>query len=91
MNKVLRLVLFCLTLLIALPALAQEIQVKGRVIDEKGEAIIGAAVKVKESTKGALTDLDGNSPYRLLARAISSSPSWASRARPSISRRASSL
>ena len=60
MNKVLRLVLFCLTLLIALPALAQEIQVKGRVIDEKGEAVIGAAVKVKESTKGAFTDLDGN-------------------------------
>ena len=60
MNKVLRLVLFCLTLMIALPALAQEIQVKGRVIDEKGEAVIGAAVKVKESTKGALTDLDGN-------------------------------
>ena len=60
MNKVLRLVLFCLTLLIALPALAQEIQVKGRVIDEKGEAVIGAAVKVKESAKGALTDLDGN-------------------------------
>ena len=60
MNKVLRLVLLCLTLMIALPALAQEIQVKGRVIDEKGEAVIGAAVKVKESTKGALTDLDGN-------------------------------
>ena len=60
MNKVLHLVLLCLTLMIALPALAQEIQVKGRVIDEKGEAVIGAAVKVKESTKGALTDLDGN-------------------------------
>ena len=60
MNKVLRLVLLCLTLMIALPALAQELQVKGRVIDEKGEAVIGAAVKVKESTKGALTDLDGN-------------------------------
>lgn len=60
MNKVLRLTLLALTLLVSLPAMAQDILVKGRILDEKGETIIGAAVKVKESTKGAVTDMDGN-------------------------------
>lgn len=33
--------------------------VKGTVIDEKGEAVIGALVKVVNSSVGAITDLDG--------------------------------
>lgn len=35
-------------------------KLKGRVVDEKGEPIIGATVKVKGSSEGTITDLDGN-------------------------------
>lgn len=34
--------------------------VKGVVLDEKGEAIIGASITVKGSTIGTVTDIDGN-------------------------------
>ena len=42
-------------------ASAQKAQtLKGVVIDENGEPIIGAAVFVVETNSGAVTDLDGN-------------------------------
>lgn len=59
MSKILRQTLLPLMLCMGLPALAQEISVKGVVLDEKGEAVIGAAVKVKETAKGTITDLNG--------------------------------
>lgn len=34
--------------------------VKGTVTDQNGEAVIGATVKVKNSSQGTVTDLDGN-------------------------------
>lgn len=34
--------------------------IKGKVVDDNGEAIIGASVKVVGTTNGAVTDLDGN-------------------------------
>lgn len=34
--------------------------VKGKVLDDNGEPIIGASVKVVGTTNGAVTDLDGN-------------------------------
>lgn len=33
---------------------------KGRIIDPTGEAVIGANVKVQNSTEGTITDMDGN-------------------------------
>ena len=45
--------------LFPLGAMAQSI-VKGTVIDEAGEPIIGATVKVEGSNAGAITDFDGN-------------------------------
>lgn len=39
---------------------SQTIKVKGHVVDEKGEPLIGATVKVKNSKEGGVTDLDGN-------------------------------
>ncbi len=40
---------------------AQQAQsVKGTVVDENGEAIIGASIKVVGTTNGVITDLDGN-------------------------------
>ena len=36
------------------------IKIKGKVTDEKGEALIGVSVLVKGTNKGASTDIDGN-------------------------------
>ncbi len=45
-------------------ALAQS-TIKGKVLDSKGEAIIGAAVLVPGTTTGAVTDIDGNFEIRV--------------------------
>ena len=41
-------------------AFAQQGAVKGKVLDEQGEPIIGANVVEKGTTNGSITDLDGN-------------------------------
>ena len=41
-------------------AFAQQQTLKGVVIDENGEPVIGAAVFVVETNKGEITDIDGN-------------------------------
>ena len=41
-------------------AFAQQGAVKGKVLDEQGEPIIGANVVEKGTTNGTITDLDGN-------------------------------
>lgn len=38
----------------------ETIKVKGQVVDQDGEPLIGATVKVKGAATGAVTDLDGN-------------------------------
>ena len=38
----------------------QKISVKGMVVDEHGEPVIGASIVVKGTTQGVLTDVDGN-------------------------------
>ncbi len=40
-------------------AVAQNVSVKGTVFDENSEPVIGATVRVKGSTDGAISDLDG--------------------------------
>ena len=54
----------CMSLVMAwisLPALAQNKTIKGTVVDEKGEPIIGASVRLNDqSGVGVITDLDGN-------------------------------
>ena len=46
------------------PAMAsvaqQTIKVSGQVVDQGGEPLIGATVKVKGATSGSITDFDGN-------------------------------
>jgi len=53
----------CLSLVMAIfamPALAQDKTIKGTVVDENGEPIIGASVTAKGATsKGTVTDLNG--------------------------------
>lgn len=41
-------------------AQSQNISVKGQVVDPSGEPLIGASIKVKGTTNGTVTDLDGN-------------------------------
>lgn len=38
----------------------QQLTLSGRVIDEKGEPVIGASVVIRESNLGTITDIDGN-------------------------------
>ena len=65
MKAILRLTYFCLALLfLAAPAWAQDVQVKGQVVDNKGEAVIGASVRVKETSKGVITDINGHFALR---------------------------
>ena len=48
-------------LAVALTAAAQEkVKITGTVVDEKGEALMGATVKVPNQPGGSITDLDGN-------------------------------
>ncbi len=60
-NKLLKKYISLLVLLFTLNSLAQTIQVKGLVVDENEEPVIGATVLVKDkSTIGTITDVDGN-------------------------------
>ncbi|MDO4190605.1 MAG: TonB-dependent receptor [Bacteroidales bacterium] len=52
-------ILILLSLLISV-ATAQAQTVRGKVTDTKGEAIIGATLKWKDTNMGAVSDLDGN-------------------------------
>ena len=47
-------------LFLSASAFAQQITVKGHVVDETGEPVIGASVKVVGGKTGAVTDIDGN-------------------------------
>lgn len=51
--------LFILLLLSPLGALAQQKMIKGQVVDERGEAVIGASVMIKGGKGGTITDIDG--------------------------------
>ena len=46
--------------LLAMGVFAQNKQISGVVVDEKGEPVIGASVQVKGTTNGTITDFDGN-------------------------------
>jgi Outer membrane receptor proteins, mostly Fe transport len=45
---------------VSLAAMAQNITIKGKVTDSKGEAVINASIMVQGTTNGTVTDLDGN-------------------------------
>ena len=49
-----------LAMLLSLPVLAQNAQIKGTVKDTKGEAVIGASIFVKGTQTGTASDLDGS-------------------------------
>ena len=51
-----------LAALLLMPGLsfAQNLRVEGKVLDEQGEALIGAGVVIQGTRTGTITDLDGN-------------------------------
>ena len=53
------LAIFVLSLTTALTALAQNVTVTGRVVDEQDQPVIGAGVMQKGTTNGVSTDIDG--------------------------------
>lgn len=57
----------CLSVLIFAGATAQAQNISGKVTDQNGEPLIGAAVQVKGTLTGTVTDIDGK--YSILANA----------------------
>ena len=47
-------------MLMPLEVSAQQMSIKGQVTDESGEPVIGAGVTLKGTTRGTITDIDGN-------------------------------
>ena len=62
------LMLLALLCLLPLGALAQS-QVRGTVVDEAGEPIIGASVQVEGTSTGAITDMDGRFSIQVASNA----------------------
>ena len=62
-------VTMALLLTLALPSLAQKIQVTGHVSDELGDDLIGATIMEKGTTNGTSADLDGNFTIHVPANA----------------------
>ena len=65
----------------AMAAVAQDqvITVKGQVVDDQGEPLIGATVKTKDAKTGAVTDLDGNFEIKVKLTLLFWLAIWASR------------
>jgi TonB-linked SusC/RagA family outer membrane protein len=54
-------VLFCFFTVLTLTTItAQNLQISGSVVDQKGDAVIGASIVIKGTTVGTITDINGN-------------------------------
>lgn len=60
MKKMKRLFALVVLMMVALVSYAQQTTVKGKVLDENGEPMIGATVKAVGHSGGTVTDMDGN-------------------------------
>lgn len=72
----LRLSISVLFFLCAMIITAQQRTIKGVVIDTEGEAVIGANVRVKDTSIGTITDIDGNYTLGVPASATTLSVSY---------------
>ncbi len=52
--------LLVLLLLMPVHSFAQNLRVEGKVLDERGEGLVGAGVVIQGTTNGTITDLDGS-------------------------------
>ncbi len=57
--KILATILPCVAMLIGVTSFAQQVPVKGKVIDVHGEPIVGASVFVERTNQGTVTNVDG--------------------------------
>lgn len=57
--KILATILPCVAMLIGVTSFAQQVPVKGKVIDVHGEPIVGASVFVEGTNQGTVTNVDG--------------------------------
>ena len=57
-------------LCISLAGFCQQATVTGHIVDNTGEAAIGATVQVKGTTEGTVTDVDGN--FRIMVKNVKS-------------------
>lgn len=55
-----KLMMFLSLLFLGIGILSAQTQVRGTVVDQMGEPIIGATVQIKGTTQGTVTDADGN-------------------------------
>lgn len=60
LGNVRRVIIFVLAILLSNSMFSQSGIIKGIVVDEKGESIIGASVVVKGTVNGTITDIDGH-------------------------------
>ena len=55
-----KLTIFLTLFLAGIGILTAQTQVRGTVVDEAGEPVIGATIQIKGTTQGTVTDIDGN-------------------------------
>ncbi|MFA5229013.1 MAG: carboxypeptidase-like regulatory domain-containing protein, partial [Candidatus Paceibacterota bacterium] len=55
-----RLMMFLSLFLMGIGIITAQTQVRGTVVDDTGEPVIGATIQVKGTTQGTVTDIDGN-------------------------------
>jgi len=60
MKKYHRLIILSLSILLCCPAFAQQINIKGKVVDKDKEPMIGVTINIEGTSTGVVTDLDGN-------------------------------
>ena len=59
-TKYIKSLLLGLAMIFTLPVLAQNNVVQGTVVDETGEPVIGATIRVEGTKTATITDIDGN-------------------------------
>ena len=60
MKRYIKTMFLAVAMICAMPAMAQNQTVQGTVVDETGEPVIGATIKVEGTKNMAVTDFDGN-------------------------------
>lgn len=55
-----KLLLFLTLFLVGIGIVSAQTQVRGTVLDESGEPVIGATIQIKGTSQGTVTDIDGN-------------------------------
>ncbi|WP_424451763.1 carboxypeptidase-like regulatory domain-containing protein, partial [Petrimonas mucosa] len=55
-----KLTMFLTLFFVGLGVITAQTQVRGTVVDESGDPVIGATIQVKGTSQGTVSDIDGN-------------------------------